>query len=133
MTDDLANKGAEIRTQLWGERALENADDFLNSFDPDFAKHLNEQLFGAIWNRPGLPLKTRSIMTVAVLMALGRGPELRLHMRGALNLGVTPAELKEVVVHVSHYSGVPTAIEAIRAFNDATAPAGAGQAQVSLS
>jgi 4-carboxymuconolactone decarboxylase len=56
-------------------------------------------------------------------MALGRGQELRLHMRGALNLGITPEELKEIVVHVSQYSGVPTAIEGIRAFTDATAPA----------
>ena len=123
MADDLAKHGREVRTRLWGEQALENADKFLGAFDPGFAKHLNEQLFGEVWNRPGLPSKTRSIITVAVLMALGRGQELRLHMRGALNNGVTPDELKEIVVHVSHYSGVPTAIEGIRAFNEATAPA----------
>jgi 4-carboxymuconolactone decarboxylase len=123
MTDDLATQGRDIRTRLWGEQALTNADAFLNNFDPGFAKHLNEQLFGEVWNRPGLPTKTRSIMTVAVLMALGRGQELRLHMRGALNLGVTPEELKEIVVHVSHYSGVPTAIEGIRAFTEVTAHA----------
>src|SRR5476651_1913656 len=107
MADDLATQGRAIRTRLWGEQALENADRFLDGFDPGFAKHLNEQLFGEVWNRPGLPTRTRSIMTVAVLMALGRGQELRLHMRGALNVGVTEAELKEIVVHVSHYSGDP--------------------------
>ena len=123
MADDLATQGRAIRTRLWGEQALENADRFLDGFDPGFAKHLNEQLFGEVWNRPGLPTRTRSIMTVAVLMALGRGQELRLHMRGALNVGVTEAELKEIVVHVSHYSGVPTAIEGIRAFTEVTAPA----------
>ena len=83
---------------------------------------LNEQLFGTIWNRPGLPVKLRSLITMTALMALGRGPELRLHMRGALNLGIPPEEIKELIVHVSQYSGVPTAIEAIRAFAEVTTP-----------
>jgi 4-carboxymuconolactone decarboxylase len=122
MVDDPATQGREMRTRLWGEQGLANAEKFLNNFDPGFAKYLNEQLFGEIWNRPGLPTKTRSIMTVAVLLALGRGQELRLHMRGSLNLCVTPEELKEIIVHVSQYSGVPTAIEGIRAFSDTTTP-----------
>jgi 4-carboxymuconolactone decarboxylase len=123
MADDLAAKGRAIRTKLWGEQALANADAFLGGFDPGFAKYLNEQLFGEVWNRPGLPPRTRSMITVAVLMALGRGQELRLHMRGALNNDVSEAELKEIIVHVAHYSGVPTAIEGIRAFTETTAPA----------
>jgi 4-carboxymuconolactone decarboxylase len=122
MASELENKGREIRTKLWGEQALKGADEFLKNFDPGFAKLLNDQLFGEIWNRPGLPTKTRSMITVAVLMALGRPQELRLHMRGALNLGITPQELKEIIVHVSQYSGVPTAIEGIRAFSEVTAP-----------
>ncbi len=123
MANELENKGREIRTRLWGEEALKGADEFLKKFDPGFAKFLNEQVFGEIWSRPGLPTKTRSMITVAVLMALGRGQELRLHMRGALNLGITPEELKEIIVHVSQYSGVPTAIEGIRAFTEVTTPA----------
>lgn len=123
MADDLAAQGRAMRTRLWGEQGLANAEKFLEKFDPRFAKYLNEQLFGEVWNRPGLPTKTRSIMTVAVLLALGRSHELRLHMRGALNLGITPDELKEIIVHVAHYGGVPTAIEGIRAFGEVTAPA----------
>jgi 4-carboxymuconolactone decarboxylase len=122
MASELENKGREIRTKLWGEQALKGADEFLKNFDQGFAKLLNDQLFGEIWNRPGLPAKSRSMITVAVLMALGRPQELRLHMRGALNLGITPQELKEIIVHVSQYSGVPTAIEGIRAFTEVTAP-----------
>ena len=121
MASDLENKGREVRTKLWGEQALKGADEFLKNFDQGFAKLLNDQLFGEIWNRPGLPTKTRSMITVAVLMALGRPQELRLHMRGALNLGITKEELKEIIVHVSQYSGVPTAIEGIRAFTEVTA------------
>jgi 4-carboxymuconolactone decarboxylase len=122
MASELENKGREIRTKLWGEQALKGADEFLKNFDQGFAKLLNDQLFGEIWNRPGLPAKSRSMITVAVLMALGRPQELRLHMRGAINLGITPQELKEIIVHVSQYSGVPTAIEGIRAFTEVTAP-----------
>ncbi len=123
MADDSAKKGMELRARLWGEKAAKDGDAFLRSFDEGFATFLNEQLFGTIWNRPGLPVKLRSMLTLTALMALGRGPELRLHMRGALNLGIPAEEIKEVIVHVSQYSGVPTAIEAIRAFNEVTTPA----------
>ena len=122
MADDLRKKGLDLRAKLWGEKAAKDGDDFLSKFDQGFATFLNEQLFGTIWTRPGLPTKTRSMLTLTALMALGRGPELRLHMRGALNIGVTQEELKELIVHVSQYSGVPTAVEAIRAFNEVTAP-----------
>jgi alkylhydroperoxidase/carboxymuconolactone decarboxylase family protein YurZ len=122
MADDSAKKGMEVRTKLFGEKAAQAGDAFLRTFDEGFATFLNEQLFGTIWSRPGLPTKLRSLITMTALMALGRGPELRLHMRGALNLGIPPEEIKELIVHVSQYSGVPTAIEAIRAFNEVTAP-----------
>src|SRR5579863_9196802 len=119
MSDESAKKGMDVRTKLFGEKAAQDGDTFLRNFDEGFATFLNEQLFGTIWSRPGLPIKLRSLLT---MMALGRGPELRLHMRGALNLGIPPEEIKELIVHVSQYSGVPTAVEAIRAFNEVTAP-----------
>ena len=122
MSDESAKKGMEVRTKLFGEKAAQDGDKFLRNFDEGFATFLNEQLFGTIWSRPGLPIKLRSLLTMTALMALGRGPELRLHMRGALNLGIPPEEIKELIVHVSQYSGVPTAVEAIRAFNEVTAP-----------
>jgi alkylhydroperoxidase/carboxymuconolactone decarboxylase family protein YurZ len=122
MSDESAKKGMELRAKLFGEKAAQDGDAFLRNFDEGFATFLNEQLFGTIWSRPGLPIKLRSLITMTALMALGRGPELRLHMRGALNLGIPVAEIKELIVHVSQYSGVPTAIEAIRALNEVTAP-----------
>jgi alkylhydroperoxidase/carboxymuconolactone decarboxylase family protein YurZ len=122
MSDESAKKGMEVRTKLFGDKAAQDGDKFLRNFDEGFATFLNEQLFGTIWSRPGLPIKLRSLLTMTALMALGRGPELRLHMRGALNLGIPPEEIKELIVHVSQYSGVPTAVEAIRAFNEVTAP-----------
>jgi 4-carboxymuconolactone decarboxylase len=122
MADDKHQKGIALRTQLWGEKAAQAGHEFLSGFDPDFGKFLNEELFGTIWTRPGLPVKTRSFITMAALMALGRGPELKIHMRGALNLGITAAEIKELIIHLSQYSGVPTAVEAIRVFQEVTAP-----------
>lgn len=122
MAGDLEKKGLELRTQLFGEKNAKSGHEYLKQFDEGFANILNEQLFGTIWTRPGLPVKTRSMITMAALMALARGPELRLHMRAALNLGITQQELKELIVHLSQYSGVPTAVEAIRAFREVTEP-----------
>jgi 4-carboxymuconolactone decarboxylase len=122
MANEAAKNGMEVRTRLWGEKQAKSGNEFLREFDEGFATFLNEQLFGTIWARPGLPIKTRSMITLAALMALGRGPELRLHMRGALNLGITQNELKELIIHLSQYSGVPTAVEAIRAFREVTEP-----------
>ncbi|HVA12845.1 MAG TPA: carboxymuconolactone decarboxylase family protein [Candidatus Binataceae bacterium] len=122
MADDLAKKGMELRTKLFGAKGAAAGHEYLKEFDEDFANFLNEQLFGGIWTRPGLETKTRSMITMAALMALGRGPELRVHMRGALNLGITHTELKEMIFHLSQYSGVPTAVEAMRAFREVTEP-----------
>ena len=69
-----------------------------------------------------MPTKTRSFITMAALLALGRAPELRIHMRGALNLGITKEEIKELIIHLSQYSGVPTAVEAMRVYRELTEP-----------
>jgi 4-carboxymuconolactone decarboxylase len=122
MANELEKKGLEVRTKLFGEKQALAGHEALKKFDPDFATFLNEQLFGGIWSRPGLPLKSRSMITIAALIALNRGPELRIHMRGGLNLGITPEELKEMILHLSQYSGFPTAVEAMRAFQEVTEP-----------
>jgi 4-carboxymuconolactone decarboxylase len=122
MAEDLARKGMELRTQLFGEKAAKAGHQYLKEFDEDFANFLNEQVFGAIWTRPGLETRIRSFITMAALMALGRTPELKIHMRGALNLGISKEEIKELIIHLSQYSGVPTAVEAIRTLREVTEP-----------
>jgi 4-carboxymuconolactone decarboxylase len=122
MADDLQKKGMDLRSQLFGEKAAKGGHEYMKEFDEGFANFLNEQVFGNFWTRPGLPTKTRSMITMAALMALGRAPELKIHMRGALNLGIAPAEIKEMIIHLSQYSGVPTAVEAIRTFREVTEP-----------
>jgi alkylhydroperoxidase/carboxymuconolactone decarboxylase family protein YurZ len=122
MADDKEKKGMEVRTQLFGEAAAKAGTEYMKQFDEGWSEFLNNQLFGTIWVRPGLPIKTRSIITMAALMALARGAELRMHMRAALNLGISKEEIKEMIIHLSQYSGVPTAVEAMRVFRDVTEP-----------
>jgi 4-carboxymuconolactone decarboxylase len=122
MADDLHKKGIALRTQLFGEKAANAGHEYLKEFDEGFANFLNEQVFGNIWTRPGLPIRTRSMITMAALMALGRAPELKIHMRGAMNLGIPKEEIKEMIIHLSQYSGVPTAVEAMRTYRELTEP-----------
>jgi len=77
-----------------------------------------ESAFGMIWSRPGLPIRDRSLVTVAQLAALGRTEELRAHLAGALNVGLSREELVEVLMQTAVYAGVPAANEALRAAAD---------------
>jgi len=122
MSEELKKKGTEIRTALFGEKAAKAGHEYLSQFDPGFADFLNDQVFGAVWGRPGLPIKIRSFITMAALTALGRAPELKIHMRGAMNLGITKEEIKELIIQLSQYSGVPTAVEAMRVYRELTEP-----------
>jgi alkylhydroperoxidase/carboxymuconolactone decarboxylase family protein YurZ len=120
MADNLHDKGLKLRAELWGDADARARHEEMKQFDADFADFLNEQVFGAIWTRPGLATKTRSFITMGALMVLGRTNQLRTHMRGAIHLGITPAEIRELIIHLSQYGGVPTAVEAIRVFREVT-------------
>lgn len=78
----------------------------------DFRAHTAQALFGTIWTRPGLALEERSLITVTALIALNREHELRLHLRGARNAGITREKLEEVILHLAHYAGWPNAVTA---------------------
>ena len=72
MTDNSHERGREVRARLWGDDTVALSEQFLGSFDAGFEQLVNEQLFGAVWNRPGLPIETRSMITIAALIALGK-------------------------------------------------------------
>ena len=112
--DSQFDKGLATRKQVMGEdfvaRAFGNATDFTAPIQ----QYLTRNAWGDVWQRPGLDLKTRSLITVAMLTALGKQHELKGHVRGALNNGATPAEIQEVLLHASIYCGLPTAVEAFR-------------------
>ena len=112
---DNKKTGLEMRRQVMGDefvdRALGNATDFTQPLQ-DF---VNEHAWGGVWNREGLSLKTRSLITLAALTALKCPQELKGHVRGALNNGCTVDEIREALLHCAVYAGVPAAIDAFRA------------------
>ncbi|MDB5870346.1 MAG: 4-carboxymuconolactone decarboxylase [Polaromonas sp.] len=107
-------KGLATRTQVMGEAFVAKALAGITDFTRPIQEHITAKAWGDVWQRPGLDLKTRSLITVAMLTALGKQNELRGHLRGALNNGATPAELQEVLLHAAIYCGVPSAVEAFR-------------------
>ena len=74
----------------------------------------SDYLFGEIWSRPGLELRDRSLVTVAILIASGKEPQLKTHLKAALSNGLTPDQLKETMIHTAHYSGWPSAMNGLR-------------------
>ncbi|MCM5678222.1 carboxymuconolactone decarboxylase family protein [Schlegelella sp. S2-27] len=111
---DVFGPGLEVRRKVLGdahvERSLNNAGDF----QAELQELVTAFAWGTVWTREGLPLKTRSMLTVAMLVALGKHKELEGHLRGALNNGVTVNELKEILLHSAVYCGFPAAIEGFR-------------------
>ncbi|MCF5053138.1 4-carboxymuconolactone decarboxylase [Pseudomonas syringae] len=114
MTDQ-KKPGVEMRRQVMGDvfvdRALGNA----TAFTQPLQDFVNEHAWGSVWNRDGLSLKTRSLITLAALTALKCPQELKGHVRGALNNGCTVEEIREALLHCAVYAGVPAAIDAFRA------------------
>ena len=116
MDDELLAKGREIQAQLWPQVASGPTGAFpAAKLAPDFYRYVAETAFGMIWSRPGLAIRDRSLVTVAQLAALGKTEELKAHLRGALNLGISQEELVEVLMQTAVYAGVPAANEALKA------------------
>ena len=108
------DKGLATRTQVMGQDFVDKALGGATDFTQPMQEHITAKAWGDVWQRPGLELKTRSMITVAMLIAMGKQHELKGHVRGALNNGVTPAELQEILLHAAIYCGVPSAVEAFR-------------------
>jgi len=108
-------KGLEVRRAVLGDKHVNKSLEKRDPFTEEFQDLVTRHAWGEIWTRPGLPRHTRSLITLAILIALNRGDEIRLHLRGALNNGVKRDELKELFMQVAVYCGVPAANEAFRA------------------
>ncbi len=107
-------KGLATRKQVMGEDFVARALAGVTDFTRPIQEHITAKAWGDVWQRPGLDLKSRSLITVALLTAMGKQQELKGHVRGALNNGVTPEELQELLLHAAIYCGVPTAVDAFR-------------------
>ena len=114
MNKEAFDKGLQTRREVLGadyvDNAIKNADDF----NMPMQDLVTEYCWNEIWNRPGLDRKTRSIINLAMLTALNRPHELKLHVRGAINNGLTKEEIREVFMQTAIYCGVPAAIDSFR-------------------
>jgi len=102
-------KGVKMRRAVLGDAYVDRAQANENSFNAPFQDLITRYAWGEIWTRPGLPRKTRSLITIAMMVAMNRSEELRLHLRAAANNGVTRKEIQEVLLQTALYCGVPAA------------------------
>lgn len=114
MNQELFDKGLKTRREVLGaeyvDASLKNADDF----NMEMQELVTQYCWGDVWNRPGLERRTRSFLNLAMITALNRPHELKLHVKGAINNGLTKAEIKEVFLQAAIYCGVPAAIDSFR-------------------
>jgi 4-carboxymuconolactone decarboxylase len=121
MNDELFERGLEIRKSVLGaefvEKSIANADDFTMPLQ----RLVTEYCWGACWGRDGLPKKMRSLLNIAMLSCLGRNHELKMHTKGAIRNGCTRDEIREVLLQVAIYCGVPAAVDSFRVAKEALA------------
>ena len=108
-------KGLSVRRAVLGDAHVDRSLKNRNEFTQEFQDLITRYAWGEIWTRPGLPRKTRSLLTIAMLVALNRPDEFRLHLRAALNNGVKKEEIKEALLQAAIYCGVPAANSAFHA------------------
>jgi 3-oxoadipate enol-lactonase/4-carboxymuconolactone decarboxylase len=102
-------KGMQVRRQVLGDAHVDRSLQKLNTFNEEFQDLITRYAWGEIWTRPGLPRHTRSLLTLATMVALNRADEFKLHVRAAANNGVKREEIKEVLLQCAIYCGVPAA------------------------
>jgi len=114
INQELFDKGLATRRQVLGTEYVDASINNATDFNIDMQELVTQYCWGDVWNRPGLERKTRSFLNLAMITALNRPHELKLHVRGAINNGLTKDEIKEVFLQASIYCGVPAAIDSFR-------------------
>ena len=116
MSDDATRyaEGLAVRRSVLGEAHVARASAAITPFDEDFQRFITEGAWGSVWSRPGFTKRERSIVTLALLAALGHHDEVALHVRATRNTGATPEDVAEAMLHVAVYAGVPAANHAIK-------------------
>ena len=109
MPEDKFDQGMKTRRAVLGDAHVNRAEARKTPFDEDFQRYITESAWGSVWTRPGLDKPTRSLLTLALLAALGHWEEFAMHIRATRNTGATPDDIKEMLFHVAVYAGVPAA------------------------
>jgi 4-carboxymuconolactone decarboxylase len=113
MSDDRYEQGMRVRREVLGDAHVDRAEAKKTEFDAPFQRFITETAWGTLWAGDALDRPTRSLITIAILAALGRHEELALHLRASANTGATPEQIREALLHVAIYAGVPAANSAI--------------------
>ena len=121
MASELFNKGLEVRKSVLGEAYVEKSIAGADDFAMAMQQYATEACWGMIWTRPGLPRKIRSLVNIAMISVLNRPHELKLHIKSAFTNGVTKEEIKEVLLQVACYAGVPAGVDSFRLAREAFA------------
>jgi 4-carboxymuconolactone decarboxylase len=114
MNEELFEKGLNIRKSVLGPDVVEKSITAADEFNMPMQKLVTEYCWGAVWGREELPKKTRSMLNIAMLAVLNRPNEFKLHIRGAIRNGVTREEIREILLQVAIYAGVPAGIDSFR-------------------
>lgn len=114
MDKDLFDKGLEIRREVLGADYVDKSIAAMDDFTRPLQELVTQYCWGEVWGRPGLDRRTRSIVNLAMLTALNRPHEIKLHVRGALNNGLTTDEIREIFLQTAIYCGVPAALDSFR-------------------
>ena len=112
--DPVYDRGLALRKEVLGEHYVKNAMDDAWTFDADFQELIVKHVWGTVWARPNLSYRDRSFLNIAMIAALNRPNQLEAHLKGALNNGLTPDEIKEIFIQVSAYCGMPAGIECFK-------------------
>ena len=111
---DLYEKGMAVRRQVLGDAYVDNASANVDDFNRDFQRIVTEYCWGEVWTRQVLSNKQRSLNNLCIIAALNRAAEFEMHVRGALKNGCTPAEIRDTLIQVAVYAGIPAGVEAFR-------------------
>ena len=122
MQDEQYDEGLATRREVMGDAFVDRALAGTTPFTQPIQDHISRAAWGDVWQRPGLDRKTRSLVTVAMLTALGKQHELKGHVRGALNNGASVQEIQEVLLHAAIYCGIPTSVDAFRTAAEVVEP-----------
>jgi 4-carboxymuconolactone decarboxylase len=113
-TEEIYERGIAVRDEMLGSEHGRAKVETQSEFTADFENMVTRYCFGEVWTREGLPRAQRSMITIAMLIALGRPHEIRVHVKGAIANGVTKQEISEIIMHSAIYCGVPAAVDGYR-------------------
>jgi 4-carboxymuconolactone decarboxylase len=114
MADDLYSKGMAVRRQVLGDAYVDKATANIDDFNRDIQRIITEYCWGEVWTRQVLTNKQRSLNNLCIIATLNRAAEFEIHVRGALRNGCTPEEIRDTLIQVTIYAGVPAGVEAFR-------------------